>query len=190
MLKWLKVTKQQVLFALGVYVTFYLDGALSANLARGFYGDRVIMVSHLALLWLVMAQVWGQDKHLPVFSGAVLVGISTDIYYSGIVGLTLFGLPLLIWFNQLLLARLKLSGLWPAGYLLANVAGYELYLYCVESLLGLIHVGLGVFVCRIFLPTLILNLVYIILLSGFVIRLYQGHWLLKPTKRTQSTKVN
>ncbi len=190
MFKWLKITKRQVLFVIGLYMTFYFDGSLSANMARGLFGERVIMVSHLALLWLVMAQVWGRNAHLPVLTGAVIVGLGTDIYYSGIVGLAVFGLPLLVWLNQLLLSRVKLVGLWQAGYLLASVAVYELYLYGIESLLGLIHVGIATFMIRIFLPTLILNLVYIILLSGFVIRLYQGHWLLKPVKRNPRAKTN
>lgn len=190
MFKWLKITKRQVLFIIGLYVSFYLDGSLSANMGRGLFGERVIMVSHLALLWILMAQVFGKNAHLPVLFGAVLTGLGTDIYYSGIIGLTLFGLPLLVWFNQQLLSRVKLVGLWQAGYIISCVAVYELYLYGIESLLGLIHVGIDTFVVRIFLPTLILNLVYIILLSGFVIRLYQGHWLLKPVKRKPRAKEN
>lgn len=160
MFKFLHWIKLKTYFWLGLFISFFLDGSLSAIFGGSFFSDRIIMVSHLAFLWLLLALFFDRVKPLPVILAAFLVGIGIDFYYSGIIGMEMFIYPLLIWANQFVIRFYRPNIINYAMLVIVDLTLLEFYNYAMHSLLGLTHAGLPMFLAGVLGPTLLLNLVY------------------------------
>lgn len=96
-----RVRRMKYGFPIALIIWFYLDGILGATLQHQMFNYPYAMSSYLAVLWLIFAVLFEgpNNNHLELWS--VLIGILFDIYYTGVLGVFVFVLPIIVLLTKL-----------------------------------------------------------------------------------------
>ncbi|MDC2838860.1 rod shape-determining protein MreD [Limosilactobacillus mucosae] len=159
-----RLSRLKYVFPLGLFVALFLDGSLSKVFADFFFHYPYAMVSQLVIVWLVCAYFFEGDVQIPLMGFAVAAGIVCDLYYSGILGLFMFLYPMVVGLTKLLAKYMTPSFPIIILIFLIDLVVFELFNYWAYAAIGIAKVGLTGFLLDTLLPTLALNLVYLIVL--------------------------
>lgn len=167
-----RLSRLRYLFPIGLFICFFLDGSLSKILANLFFSYPYSMVSQLVVLWMILGVFFEEETQIPLVGFAVVTGICTDLYYSGILGLFMFLYPAIVAFARALNRYYSPSFLSHILIFFVSIALLELLNYWAYYLVGVTRVGFAGFLLDTLGPTLALNLVYFIVLYWPVHRMY------------------
>ena len=159
-----RLSRLRFLFPIGLFVALFLDGSLSKVWASLFFSYPYNMVSHLVLLWLVLAYFFEGNIKIPLTWFAVAVGVICDLYYSGVWGLFIVLYPLIVWLTKTLARYFSDTFLNMILIFFVDLVVFELLNYWAYYVIGITHASLGDFLVDTLAPTLTLNLVYFVLL--------------------------
>ncbi|MEO5284840.1 MULTISPECIES: rod shape-determining protein MreD [Limosilactobacillus] len=159
-----RLSRLRYVFPLGLFAALFLDGSLSKVFAGFFFHYPYAMVSQLVIIWLVCSYFFESDVQIPLVGFSVVAGIFCDLYYSGILGLFMFLYPMVVGLTKLLAKYLTPSFLMIVLIFLIDLTVFELFNYWAYAAVGIAKVGLGGFLLDTLLPTLLLNLVYLLCL--------------------------
>lgn len=159
-----RLSRLRFLFPIGLFIAFFLDGSLSKVFARQLFSYPYSMVSLLALLWLVLAFFFEDNVKIPLYGFAIVVGMLTDLFYSGILGLFIVTYPLTVWLTKILAKYFTENFFNTMVIFFIDVIVFEFLNYWAFLLIGVIHVNTIQFVLYTLAPTLVLNLVYFVIL--------------------------
>ncbi|WP_429970693.1 rod shape-determining protein MreD [Fructilactobacillus sp. Tb1] len=160
----LKKSKQRLLFIIGLFISFYLEGTLM-HVFPFILAGKFPMVPYLTITWLIYTVLFSDpNQNLHLYWWAFGIGLLYDSYYIGVLGIYTVIFPVVILVTKLILE-----------YVDENIYGSTMiYLIDIIIVLVLGYIGgrmshlvyfSGVhFFAYAFGPTLLLNLVIFLLL--------------------------
>ncbi|BAP86063.1 rod shape-determining protein MreD [Paucilactobacillus hokkaidonensis JCM 18461] len=159
-----RLSRLRYIFPIGLFITFFLDGSISKVFSGWLFSYPYSTVSHLVVLWLVLACFFEEDIKIPLVPFAAVAGLVFDLYYSGIVGLFMFLFPLIVGLTKTLAKYFSPTFLTAIMIFFIDIAFLELVNYFAYSLIGVISSNFGDFLIYVLAPTLALNLIYLVIL--------------------------
>lgn len=150
------------IFPLGLFIALFLDGTITQAFAPEMFTPAVAIESRLLLLWLIMAVCYSQAEHILLWAG--IAGFFFDLYYTGILGISVILLPLVVYLTQKTYQFFTGSFIVVLLIYLIDVTLLTLLFYLVNSLIGFTDAGLTTFIARTLGPTLAYNLAMFVIL--------------------------
>ncbi|RRN74130.1 rod shape-determining protein MreD [Peribacillus simplex] len=141
---------------------FFVFESIFAQIFAGdaFGGDK-ILVPHFMMIFVFFLTMYGSRK-LGMLYGAIL-GLTYDVVYTEILGIYMFLLPFLAYLISKCMRVLQNSLLVSCLIALLFTAILEVVIFQMNVILSFTDMGFGEFADRRLLPTLLLNLVFIII---------------------------
>ncbi|PWF99564.1 rod shape-determining protein MreD [Levilactobacillus bambusae] len=102
------------IFPVGLLLAFFLDGSVSQIFSQQLLQYPYNLISHLVVLWLVLATLFEDNRNLHLVVWAAIIGGIFDLYYTSIFGVYVFIFPLVVFTTRALNNYLQpnfLSGL-------------------------------------------------------------------------------
>ena len=93
----MRYSRLKIIFPIGLFVALFLDGSISNVFASKLFSYPYASVIHLVLLWIVFAVFLDDRDNLSVGIWSAFVGLVFDWYYTGILGVYMIGLPLVVY---------------------------------------------------------------------------------------------
>ncbi|MCP0886514.1 rod shape-determining protein MreD [Ligilactobacillus sp. WILCCON 0076] len=154
--------KMRYLFPLGLFIALFLDGSLSLQFSGSMFTQSVSIESRLILLWLVMAICYGNVRH--IFVWAVIAGYFFDTYYTGILGLFIVMLPLIVYITRSIMRYFTSSFIVVLLIYLIDITILTVLFYWANALIGFTSVSITTFISKTLGPTLAYNLAIFVIL--------------------------
>ncbi|WP_373841869.1 rod shape-determining protein MreD [Limosilactobacillus sp.] len=159
-----RLSRLKYVFPIGLFVSLFLDGALSHAWAPLFFSYPYSMASELVLLWLILAYFFENGIEIPLIPFAIAAGIVADLYCSGILGLYMILFPCIVGLTKLLSKYFSSSFLSMIMIFFIDILVFETLNYWAYSLVNITTVSFWDYLLYILAPTLALNLVYFVIL--------------------------
>ena len=160
------------IFLLAVLV-FISEGIFVEIFSEKLYTTPYILVPRFIVIFLVFLGVYGKRNLAIIY--AFGMGIFYDVVYTEVLGVYLFALPLMAYFSTKLMKVLQINlGIVSSVCLLA-ISVLEIIVYEVNLLIGFTSLTFIEFAQMRLLPTLILNLIFLILF-GYVFAKWMKKW--------------
>ncbi|HEY4554430.1 MAG TPA: rod shape-determining protein MreD [Bacillaceae bacterium] len=154
---------RRIILPLVLALAFYSESLFAAFFPPEAFGAERLFIPHFVASLLIFMGIYHFGHRALVY--AAIFGLIYDVYYTGIIGVYLFMFPIAVYF------AMKLMKVWHTNLLTSGLAAI-LSLALMESLvygfqLLVMHVSVtpADFATDRLLPTLILNLAFIILVS-------------------------
>lgn len=158
----MQLAKKRYVFVIGMFLFLLLDGALSYNFANWMFTPRTNMESRLILLWLIMAVCYlDYDK---ILAWSFLAGIIFDLYYTGILGIFTFLLPLMVYLNREAFGFFRPTFINVCLIYLIDVTMLTTMFYWANQLIGFTTVSATEFIAKTLGPTLAYNMFFFVIL--------------------------
>lgn len=144
--------------ALLLLLALLLDGSLMQTLGQFLLrGPYVALPELLTLMFVLLALFLRRETWLIPL--AILFGLLADSYYSGILGVNVFMLPLLVYL--MLLARDYLPATWPfaLGLFIIALMAQSMLDYTIATLMGVTTMSISTFIVQHVAPTFNLNVI-------------------------------
>lgn len=162
---------RRFVLAFALYVALVLDGSLS------FYLHQFMVIGNGACLILpigVMLIALFDDTNEKEIWLALIVGIISDLYFWGFIGIYAVGLPFCCWLLQKV-ARFLPEVFWvKILVVLLTLAVLNIYSWLVLNIVGLINVSIRAMLAGI-LPTLGWSLIFTLLSYPIWAKLAQSY---------------
>lgn len=148
---------------------FLLDGQLS-TLITNLLPAPASATSHVLLLVSMFSAAYLPLSYsLVVFT---LIGIISDSYYLNILGMSTVLLPLLIYIIYYFSQNLRSTRLTKVMMVVVVVFTFEFAQFILARLFGLTNLSMFIFVFYHLLPTLIYNMIILVLLQPILDRVF------------------
>ena len=155
--------KYRYLIPIYLLVAFYLDGAISSLGEQWLYTPDHTLISRLPMLMFIMvAFVLPEETNLSWY--AVGIGLLYDLYYTGMIGMYLFVLPLIIYIVRYLKQYIPDSPFFIGLVDVICLTLLEASIYIMNRLVNLTSMTPVDFISNVLAPTIALNLVFFIFL--------------------------
>ena len=145
-----------------VALLFFVFESIFAQLFAGdVFGSNNILVPRFMMIFVFFLTMYGSRK-MGMLYGAIL-GLTYDVVYTEILGIYMFLLPFLAYLISKSMKILQNNILITCLMALVFTALVEGVSYQMNHILTFADMGFGEFTERRFIPTLILNLIFIII---------------------------
>lgn len=145
-----------------VALLFFVFESIFAQLFAGdVFGSNNILVPRFMIVFIFFLTMYGSRK-MGMLYGAIL-GLTYDVVYTEILGIYMFLLPFLAYLISKCMKILQNNILITCLMALVFTAVVEGVSYQMNTILTFANMTFGEFMERRFVPTLILNLVFIII---------------------------
>lgn len=123
------------------------------------------LTPHWLLLFLILVAgfVYPQKPMIPIMYAAVF-GLMTDIVYTGVLGVYMFVIAMSLYVAQLLYRLLQVNLLMVSVISVISVFVVEISLLAIYSLIGFSTMTIGDFFIYRFLPTILANILFLIII--------------------------
>lgn len=139
-----------------LFILMLIDTHLG-NALSSLSGNAYIWNAHLVMitfLWMVY-----RLPKIPTLCLALGIGLLTDCYYLGIVGIYAVSLPLMVWLLYILHTTIYQNLYTMFFALVIFLTGYELLIFVIQVLFKLTATDTVFFISRYLAPTLLLNII-------------------------------
>jgi rod shape-determining protein MreD len=145
-----------------LFVFFFILESLFVQLLPGevLNSDR-IFVPHFLLVAIILLTIYGSRK-LGLLYGLIF-GLLFDIVYTEVIGIYLFLFPLIAYIVSKMMKVLQANVFIVLFVVIAGVALAELGVYEMNYLIHITNMGFAHFIEFRLLPTLLLNLAFVII---------------------------
>lgn len=158
----MKNKNKRYLFPAGMIISFFLDGTIQFIFTTQLQSQTTIMVSHLLLLWLIMGIFYSDNKHLELW--AFGIGLAFDSYYTGILGIYMILLPLIVYLTKIAYQYFEPSFFVLLLIYFIDLTVLEVSYYAINEMIGFANESVTTFISTSFGPTLAFNLVLFVIL--------------------------
>ncbi|HZW67865.1 MAG TPA: rod shape-determining protein MreD [Pseudogracilibacillus sp.] len=126
---------------------------------------KVYLTPHWILIFLILVAgfVYPQKPMIPIIYAAVF-GLMTDIVYTGVLGVYMFVIAMSLYVAQLLYRLLQVNLLMVSVISIISLLIVEISLLAIYSLIGYSTMPLGDFFIYRFLPTILANILFLIII--------------------------
>lgn len=150
---------------------FYLDTLINTLMPVQLMNHSFYFTSHLLFIYLLIIAVYKNPTIALIL--ALFFGLISDVYFSTLYGVYLFGYVMfIVLMNQLFKVFYK-DVVVMIGLLVSFVVLLELYFFIIYSTLNNVHMGIWTFIWSHAIPTSFLNFVLIITIFPFVLKLLE-----------------
>ncbi|EOT38629.1 rod shape-determining protein MreD [Enterococcus columbae] len=128
-------------------------------------GNWLSSLSHNDYIWnahlVLITLLWAAYRlpKIPTIGLALGIGLVTDCYYLGIIGIYTVALPLMVWLIYILHATIYQNLYTMFFALVIFLTGYELFVFIIQVLFKLTSTDSVFFISRYLAPTLLLNII-------------------------------
>ncbi|MCJ0914122.1 MULTISPECIES: rod shape-determining protein MreD [Mammaliicoccus] len=150
---------------------FYLDSLLTRLSPLHLFDETFIIVPRLTFLYLLIIAVYKNPKVAIILS--IVTGIFTDIYYGGIYGVYTFGYAIFVIMMDKLFKVFYRDILMMVILLISSVVLLEIWVMVFYGFLGIASINIGQIILFRLIPTVIFNLICLIIIFPFVLKLLE-----------------
>lgn len=154
-----------------VYIAIMLDGGIALYFAPVLFKMPMSASPYLSLIVMMMPVLTGtvtQMKERSLYIAAFLGGLLFDIFYSGLIGISMIGFPLTVWLASKLQRYLPTSFMSSVAVWFVSMSMYLVFDYAGFGIINLTNLNIPDFIIFHMFPTLIINLMLLILVYGLL----------------------
>ncbi|HIX02234.1 MAG TPA: rod shape-determining protein MreD [Candidatus Ligilactobacillus excrementigallinarum] len=158
----MRIQKMRYIFPIGLFLAVFLDGTLTHIWSGWMVTPSVSIESRLVMLWLFMAVCFGDVEH--IIPWTIFAGFVYDMFYTGIIGVFLLLLPLMIYITRWIIQYFEPSFV---VFLLIYLIEITLLLslgYGMNVLINQTNISVITFIGRTLGPSLAYNLAFFVVL--------------------------
>ncbi len=152
-------------------ILFYLDSLLTRLSPIHLFDETFIIVPRLTFLYLLIIAVYKNPKVAIIL--AIVTGIFTDIYFGGIYGVYTFGYAIFVIMMDKLFKVFYRDILMMVILLISSVVLLEIWVMVFYGFLGITSLNIGQIILFRFIPTVIFNLICLIIIFPFILKLLE-----------------
>ncbi|MGK9043526.1 rod shape-determining protein MreD [Mammaliicoccus vitulinus] len=152
-------------------ILFYLDSLLTRLSPIHLFDETFIIVPRLTFLYLLIIAVYKNPKVAIIL--AVVTGVFTDIYFGGIYGVYTFGYAIFVIMMDKLFKVFYRDILMMVILLISSVVLLEIWVMVFYGFLGITSLNIGQIILFRFIPTVIFNLICLIIIFPFILKLLE-----------------
>lgn len=142
-------------------IAFALENVFSTFVPSNLFGEKSIAAPHFLFIILLFIVVYYNSTNGILFS--LLFGFIVDIVYTELLGMYLFAFPLFAYLVANAMRILQVNLFIVSTLVLVSVGVLEYYVYGFLLLIGRTDLSANVFFTERFLPTLLLNLIFLVI---------------------------
>lgn len=160
-----------------VYLAVMLDGGIALHFAPILFKTPMSASPYLSLIIIMMPILTGTDSQMKgrwLYIAAFLGGLLFDIFYSGIIGISMIGFPLTVWAASKLQAYLSHNFLSAMAVWFVSMSLYLVFDYAAFGIINLTNLNFSEFIMFHMFPTLIVNLLILVVIYGIMNYLYHA----------------
>lgn len=146
-----------------ISLCFLFESVFVELLPAELFKSSSILVPHFLMVTIIFVTVYISQKHGIMYG--FIFGILFDIVYTEIIGIYLFMFPLVAYITSWVMRILQTNIILVSFVAILGVGFLELGVYEMNFLIGRTDMSFASFVDIRLVPTLILNLIFIILVS-------------------------
>lgn len=158
----MRIQKMRYIFPIGLFLAIFLDGVLTHVWSGWMVTSTVSIESRLVFLWLFMAICFGDIKYMIPWT--ILAGFVYDMYYTGIIGIFMLILPIMVYVTRWIIQYFEPSFIVLLLIYLIDVTLLLSLGYGMNLLINLTNVSPVVFIGRTLGPSLAFNLAFFTIL--------------------------
>ena len=154
-----------------VYIAIMLDGGIALYFAPVLFKMPMSASPYLSLIVMMMPVLTGtvtQMKERSLYIAAFLGGLLFDIFYSGLIGISMIGFPLTVWLASKLQRYLPTSFMSSVAVWFVSMSMYFVFDYAGFGIINLTNLNIPDFIIFHMFPTLIINLMLLVLVYGLL----------------------
>lgn len=154
-----------------VYIAIMLDGGIALYFAPVLFKMPMSASPYLSLIVMMMPVLTGtvtQMKERSLYIAAFLGGLLFDIFYSGLIGISMIGFPLTVWLASKLQRYLPTSFISSVAVWFVSMSMYLVFDYAGFGIINLANLNIPDFIIFHMFPTLIVNLLLLVLVYGLL----------------------
>ncbi|HBV57512.1 MAG TPA: rod shape-determining protein MreD [Weissella confusa] len=154
-----------------VYIAIMLDGGIALYFAPVLFKMPMSASPYLSLIVMMMPVLTGtvtQMKERSLYIAAFLGGLLFDIFYSGLIGISMIGFPLTVWLASKLQRYLPTSFMSSVAVWFVSMSMYLVFDYAGFVIINLTNLNIPDFIIFHMFPTLIINLMLLVLVYGLL----------------------
>ena len=154
-----------------VYIAIMLDGGIALYFAPVLFKLPMSASPYLSLIVMMMPVLTGtvtQMKERSLYIAAFLGGLLFDIFYSGLIGISMIGFPLTVWLASKLQRYLPTSFISSVAVWFVSMSMYLVFDYAGFGIINLTNLNIPDFIIFHMFPTLIVNLLLLVLVYGLL----------------------
>lgn len=154
-----------------VYIAIMLDGGIALYFAPVLFKMPMSASPYLSLIVMMMPVLTGtvtQMKERSLYIAAFLGGLLFDIFYSGLIGISMIGFPLTVWLASKLQRYLPTSSMSSVAVWFVSMSMYLVFDYAGFGIINLTNLNIPDFIIFHMFPTLIINLMLLVLVYGLL----------------------
>ncbi|WP_373768745.1 rod shape-determining protein MreD [Weissella soli] len=160
-----------------VFVALLLDGSLAFQGAEVLYKMPMAASPYLVILAIIMPLLSGTQDQLStwnMYGTAFIAGLIYDIYYTGYVGVSMIGFPLMVWLASSIQQYFTTSFLWGLSTWFLTLSAYLIFDYLVFGVINVADMSGENFILFHMFPSLILNIMLYVIFFSLLNWLYNG----------------
>ena len=154
-----------------VYIAIMLDGGIALYFAPVLFKMPMSASPYLSLIVMMMPVLTGtvtQMKERSLYIAAFLGGLLFDIFYSGLIGISMIGFPLTVWLASKLQRYLPTSFMSSVAVWFVSMSMYLVFDFAGFGIINLTNLNIPDFIIFHMFPTLIINLMLLVLVYGLL----------------------
>lgn len=152
-----------------------LDGGIALHFAPVLFKLPMSASPYLSLIIMMMPIMTNaQVKDRWLYTSAFLGGLVFDVFYSGVIGVAAIGFPLTIWFASKVQKYLSHSFTSSLVVWFISMSVYLIFDYAAFGIINLTNLSLSQFILFHMFPTLLVNLLLLIIVYYVMNYLYHA----------------
>lgn len=167
----IKDTKITLIFVIGAFISFFLDGTITQIFNLQFK-NNFLMVPYLTIIWFVMAVIFLKDYDVKIMVWAFVIGYIYDSYYVGIIGIFLFIIPIIVLLTRYLLKVVNPFYFSSILIFFIDITILMSISYFLDRLSKIASISGSPFLVYVLWPTLIFNIIIFAIMYFPVQKLY------------------
>lgn len=165
---------KKFLLPLLLLIAFGFENVFATFVPTNLFGDKSIAAPHFLFIVLLFIVVYYNATNGILYG--MLFGFIVDIVYSELLGMYLFAFPILAYLVSNAMKILQVNLFIVSSLVLISVGILEYYTYGLLLLLGRTNLSASVFFTDRFLPTLLLNGIFLVIfcfpLRKYILRIF------------------
>lgn len=158
----MRIPKMRYIFPIGLFIAVFLDGTLTHVCSSWMITPTSFAECRSVLLWIFMAICFGEVEHM--IPWVIFAGFIYDMYYTGILGIYILLLPLMVYITRWIVQFFEPSFVVLLLIYLIDITILTTMGYAMNLLTGLTSVSTTTFIGRTLGPTLAVNLALFVIL--------------------------
>ncbi|MBA9025727.1 MULTISPECIES: rod shape-determining protein MreD [Bacillaceae] len=142
---------------------FIMEGSFSNLLAGDIFGGDKIIVPRFIMILIAFITIYGTRRNGMIYG--FILGLMYDVVYTEILGVYMFMLPFFAYLIAKIMRILQSNLLVTILTSLLFITFLEVIVYQINILIGFAHIDFNTFWKSRLVPTLLLNLAFLVVFS-------------------------